>query len=241
MTNQELSNGFDVLVHSYTRFRDFDSAEPRDTVEFNEYEKSVFLTKAQEEVVLSIYNGKNSTGDSFEKTEEMRRYLSNLIMESILEPITTSSGYPLGVESNSKFFTLPENLWFITYEAVQISNGDCDSHTRLEVYPVRQDEYQRLRNNPFRGANERRALRLDLSDGVIEIVSTYTISKYYLRYLKKLSPIVLVDMPQDVSVDGVSIAAECELHESLQRKVLEYAVQRALASRGISAQEQKDK
>jgi hypothetical protein len=35
---------------------------------FDEYEKSVFLTKAQEELVIHYYTGK-ATGDSFEDTE----------------------------------------------------------------------------------------------------------------------------------------------------------------------------
>ena len=69
MTVSEFSNQFDVLVSSYTRFRDFDDREPRDTIEFDEYEKSLYLTKAQEELVLSLYNGRNSSALSFEETE----------------------------------------------------------------------------------------------------------------------------------------------------------------------------
>ena len=45
---EDFSNGFDTLVNSYRRFRDFDSMEASDTIEFDEYEKSLFLTKAQE-------------------------------------------------------------------------------------------------------------------------------------------------------------------------------------------------
>ena len=48
-------------------------------LEFDEYEKSVFLTKAQEELVISIYDGKNLSGESFENTEEARRSLSSLV------------------------------------------------------------------------------------------------------------------------------------------------------------------
>jgi len=44
MTNQEFSNEFDTLVNSYRRFKDFDDREILDSIEFNEYEKSVFLT-----------------------------------------------------------------------------------------------------------------------------------------------------------------------------------------------------
>jgi hypothetical protein len=75
MNNQEFSNQFDVLVSSYRRFRDFDNKEPRDTIEFDEFEKSFYLTKAQEEVVVNLYNGRNPYGVTFEGTEELRRYL----------------------------------------------------------------------------------------------------------------------------------------------------------------------
>lgn len=231
MQLEEFSNQFQTLVNSYVRFKNFDDQEILDSIEFDEYEKSIYLTKAQEELVLSLYNGKNSFGDSFEKTEELRRYLSNLVMESELEPITTSNGFPLGMESNSKFFTLPEDLWFITYESVIVNDGKCEGDTSLEVVPVRQDEYHKLRKNPFRGPNDRRALRLDLSEGNVEIVSKYTVTKYYLRYLKKLQPIVLVDMPNDVSVNGVSEATECMLHEGLHQRILEIAVDMALRSK----------
>ena len=227
------SNQFDVLVNSYTRFRDFDDKEPRDTIEFDEYEKSLYLTKAQEELVLSLYNGKNPYSESFEQTEEIRRYLASLVKEASLEPITTSDGRPLGMESTSKFFTLPLDLWFITYEAVIISDGKCENTSSLEVYPVRQDEYHKIKKNPFRGANDRRSLRLDLADGVVEIISKYTVTEYYVRYLKKLKPIILVNL-KDTSIDGYSEAMDCEVHESLHQRILERAVQMALQSKGYT-------
>ena len=54
MTRLEFSNQFDTLVSSYRRFRDFDSKEPLDTIEFDELEKSQFLTKAQEEIIKNL-------------------------------------------------------------------------------------------------------------------------------------------------------------------------------------------
>ena len=79
MTRKDFSNGFDTLVNSYRRFRSFDNKEATDSIEFDEYEKSFFLTKAQEEIVVELYTGKNGWNDSFESSEEMRRYLSSLI------------------------------------------------------------------------------------------------------------------------------------------------------------------
>ena len=83
MTNAELSNGFDTLVSSYRRFKDFDKQEILDSIEFDEYEKSFFLTKAQEELVMSYYDGKNIYGDSFEATEELRRQLDSLVKTKV--------------------------------------------------------------------------------------------------------------------------------------------------------------
>jgi len=231
MTTQEFSDAFDTLVSSYRRFKDFDNKEVLDSVEFNEYEKSYFLTKAQDELVIALYNGKNVSGESFESTEELRRYLSNLVKEVRLQPITNTSGLVIGIGSNSKFFTLPQDLWYITYEAVDIDGARCSALSPMDVYPVTQDDYNKTKRNPFRGANDRRALRLDLSDGVIEIVCKYIVRDYYVRYLRKPKPIVLVNMPNNLTIDGVGKKSECELHEALHQRILERAVTEALQSK----------
>lgn len=237
MTADEFSNAFDIMVSSYRRFKDFDNKEILDSIEFNEYEKSYYLTKAQEEIVTSLYNGRNQSGDSFEGTEELRRYLSNIVMEKELRPETNSSGLLLGIGSNSKFFTMPEDLWYITYEAVHISDAKCNKMSTMDVFPVTQDDYNRTKRNPFRGANDRRALRLDLADGVIEIICKYNIKDYYIRYLRKPKPIVLDNMPNHLTINGVDIKSDfknhqaCELHEAIHKKILERAVAEALQSK----------
>lgn len=234
MTIDEFSNSFDTLLSSYAPIFNFGEEASKQTITLDEYEKSVFLTKAQEEIVLSLYNGKNPYGEAFEGTEELRRYLSNLITEKYLKPITNTSGTPLGLESKSKFFTLPEDLWFITMESVVVDNCKCGAETIMKVYPVKQDEYQVIRDNPFRGANDRRALRLDLSEGNVEIICKYMITIYYIRYIKKISPIILEDLPNDLTIEGKSEASNCILHEALHQKILDRAVQLALQSRGYN-------
>ena len=235
MTINDFSSQFDVLLNSYAIPAKFGSTDNPGTIELDEYEKSLLLTKSQEDLVIGLYSGRNTFEASFEETEELRRYLANFVKEARLEPITSTAGI-IGINSNSKFFTLPDNLMFITYESVEISDGKCDGMSTLEVYPVRQDEYNRIKKNPFRGANDRRALRLDLSEGVIEIVSKYTVSSYYLRYLRKLAPIVLADFGDEQSIEGVSSISECELPESVHQRILERAVMLALQSRGYLAQ-----
>lgn len=236
MRVDEFSNGFDVLVDSYRRLRDFDSREAGDTIEFNEYEKSLYLTYAQEELVLGLYNGRNMLGESFEETEELRRYLSNLVTEATITP--AGSDTPIGMGEESTFFLLPDGsgtepaVWFITYESVKVSDGRCGDGTVLDVYPTTQDEYNKIKRNPFRGANDRRALRLDLKGNVAEIVCKYHVTEYYIRYMKKLKPIILADLPNGLTIEQCNTITACELHESLHQKILEMAVSMALRSRG---------
>lgn len=232
MDNDAFSHEFDVKVNAYAFSPQLGDEATKQTLAFNEYEKSVWLTKAQEEEVLGLYKGSTGSG-SFEETEELRRYLANLIGEDKLSPIENTSGI-LGLDSRSKFFTLPEDLWFITYEAVDVESWKCGRPASMEVVPVTQDEYHKLKKNPFRGANDRRALRLDLSDGVIEIVCKYEVTDYYVRYLKKLKPIILIDLEDNLSINNEVIATECELHETLQQRILDRAVHLAVQSKNFN-------
>lgn len=232
MTIQEFSDSFDTLLNSYSLSAQEGEEASKQLITLDEYEKSVFLTKAQNEIVLSYYSGKNTYGESFESTEEVRRYLANLIVESTLKPITNTNGIVLGINSKSKFFTLPEDTWFITYEAVTIDDAKCPDKSILKVIPVKQDEYLNIKDNPFRGANDRRALRLDLSEGNIEIVSKYNVTSYYLRYLRKPTPIILIDLPDGLIIEEESKKSECELHTALHQKILERAVTLAIQSKG---------
>lgn len=232
MTIQEFSDSFDVLVSSYDVKASFGDQVSREDIAFNEYEKSVFLTLFQEELITSLYNGRTALATSFEETEEMRRYLANIVMESKLNPIDNSSGTLYGMGSNSKFFTLPSDVWFITYESIAASDSKCEALSNIEVVPVTQDEYHKVKKNPFRGANSRRALRLDLADGVVEIVSTYNISSYYLRYLRKPQPIILTDLSgTGLTINNKTGPLGCELHEALHNKILDGAVTMALQSK----------
>lgn len=223
MTLENFSDGMSTLLNSHG---------VGDQIVLDEYEKSFFLTKAEQDIALSLYDGKNVSGDSFEKSEELRRWFSNLIGEETLEPMTEGVDGLIGVEEYSEFFQLPDDLDFITYESVTSVKSCGKKLLTQDVYPVTQDEYHRTKRNPFRGANDRRALRLDLSDNVVEVVSIYPIHSYYIRYIKKLEPIILRDLPEGMEIMGKSWAMNCQLHESLHQKILDRAVELAIQSRG---------
>ena len=69
MTTQEFSIEFDILYNNLAS----NAAPP-----LNEYEKSVFLTKAQSDIVIELYSGRNNLGLAYDSTEEAREYLASL-------------------------------------------------------------------------------------------------------------------------------------------------------------------
>lgn len=235
MTTEEFSNEFDVLINSYSRYKDFDNKEILDSIEFNEYEKSLFLTQAQEDLVREFYNGKNIFYDSFEKTEEVRRYLSSLIRTNQIDECTNACVHDK-ISQDSKIFILPSDIWFITYEQVIFNDttlGCLDSSTG-GVIPISQDNYYRISRNPFRRPGKTRVLRLDIDGNAIEIISKYGISKYVVRYIAQPSPIILESLPNNLSINGVNMKTDCSLHIALHKMVLERAVQKALKSKIIN-------
>lgn len=225
MTNEEFSNEFDNLVNKNIAKPFGVDSTP---LEFDEYEKSMFLTKAQESVVISLYRG-TLTGDSFEKTEELRRYLNELIKTYT----TTNKVENEGLTDNSYFFDIPDDVWFITYESAvsQDERLGCAKGTVMEVVPTAQDDLYKTSRNPFRGPNKRRVLRLDVEGKVVELISKFDIDKYQIRYLAKPEPIILIDLPEDLSINGLTKKTECILNPAIHRVILETAVNLALKSR----------
>ena len=236
MTLEEFSNGFDTLVNSYRRFKDFDKQEILDSIEFDEFEKSFYLTRAQEEVVVNLYNGRNPYGVSFEGTEELRRYLESLVKTKIYSVEDAESD--TGVSKTSIFFKLPTDLAFITLEQVTYNDDTlgCYNGSIASVYPVSQDEYEKVKNNPFRGPTKYKVIRLDPGNNLVELVSKYSIGEYLIRYLSKPNPIILETLPNDLTINGENSWRECELNPVLHDTILTRAVQLALQSKGVSVE-----
>lgn len=244
MTNKDFSDTFTTLVNSYSNQTQFGSQASLGDITVDEYEKSVFLTMAQNDIVTGLYSGKNTYGHSFETTEEMRRQLESLVKTKLYETSTdavapnANTGEPVSV--TSLFFHLPDSLLYIVYEQVTISEGSdsryrCFNGNTIRVYPVRHDEYNVIADNPFRGPSRFKALRIDSGNGYVELVSKLGISKYLIRYLSKPEPIILEDLPDGVTIEGESLEKECKLNSLLHQAILERAVMLALRSKGINA------
>lgn len=236
MTNRELSDRFDVLVNAYNIQQ---GPGIQDYLAFDEYEKSVFLTQALADFVVSFYDGKNPHGNIFEKTEEDRRFLNSLVKTKTITqqtvPYPTQEGISTGT-NNSYFYTLPSDLLFITYEQVRMSVKEqyVKSRTAL-VVPITQDDFYKTAQNPFRGPSQKRVLRLDFHDNIIELVSKNPIVSYQVRYVRKPNPIILIDLPDGLEIWGKHEETPCELSDATHEWILNRAVQLALSSKNVGA------
>lgn len=239
MNIQEFSDGFTTLLNSYLIKPEFGEQDSVYKVTCNEYEKSLFLTLTQEEIVEALYKG-TLMGVSFEKTEEMRRKLDALVKTTLL----TSVDEAFTQIGDSIFFALPVDMMFITLEQIVYGNdlSECLKGKRIAVKPVTQDEYNRIKDNPFRGVTDNRALRLDYgkvtSNRYVEILTKYPDgAKYYLKYLAKPEPIILEDLTDTgLYINGEQSAQTCKLDTTLHKLILERAVLMALRVKGINTE-----
>lgn len=222
MTPSEFSDEFDVLLNSHSQANQF--GEAQSIIELDEYEKSVFLTEAQEQIVKELYKG-YPLGNSFEKTEELRRSLDSLIKTARLSPIASQQGLGYSI-----MFELPEDVWFITYESAMLDDDSagCINGTELQVIPMTQDEWNRASRNPFRKPSRRKAIRLDSGNLLVELISEHNLGTYIVRYLSRPKPIILEDL-EGLSINGQTDKTECELNSVTHRAILERAVQLALS------------
>jgi hypothetical protein len=232
MTTEEFSSAFDTLLSSYNNTSEFGDTHSRADIVLDEYEKSLFLTEAQDQIIIELYSGRNDKLSSFEKTEELRANLRNLIKTAT---IAASSETYSGLSEYSKFFKLPSDILFITYEAATIGDesAGCKNGKTIAVIPVTQDEFHRVMENPFKQANKRRALRLDSGLDIVEVISKYNLTSYTVRYISKPKPIVLTNLSEmSVFPEVEGKETNCELDSVLHRPILERAVLLAINSRG---------
>ena len=194
----------------------------------NEYEKSVLLTKAQDEVLKNYFNPKgNKYQEGFDGSAKRQIDFSGLI--SIKEG-TLLNGQA-GFDFRAKIYRMPEDVFLIINETLTTDTGV------KQVVPISFDEYSRLMSRPYKEPLKYQAWRL-VTEGsgsdniIVELIphSGETVSKYTIRYVRRPKPIVLVDLASeygDVSINGVSTISECELNPLIHEEILQRAVEMA--------------
>jgi hypothetical protein len=214
MTLQEFSIEFDIRYNN-----SMSNMAPG----LSEYEKSTYLTNAQDMIVLNYYNG--TTGKAFEENELMRSFLHTLITQK-----TETFEQP---ELNPTVSLNIDDVLFIIYEEASLAN-DCNSQFEVEVTPVTYEDLHRIRKNPFKGPSKTRVLRIDEggSNRDLKLISKYPIQSYICKYLKNPPPIILEDLSEGLSIKRQRNAQESILPPFVHSEILDTAVALAKAAWG---------
>ena len=220
MNVQEFSNSFDTLLQPYIAKESFSE---QNNLAFDEYEKSIFLTKAQEQIVLELYQ-------ELEQSEEVRKYLSNLIKTDNYAPIGEQDEALINSNFKSYKVEISNDILFMIYEQCTLSDeNNCINNKIVSVVPTIHDDLDKVLKNPFKSPNSRKVIRLDF-DNKIELISKYNISNYKIRYLKKPNPIILVKL-EDLNIDKKQEVSNGETNPILHERIVQRAVQLAVQSK----------
>lgn len=223
MTNPELSNEFDVLYNNITS---------NQAPGLDEYEKSVFLTKAQDEVVKSYFNPKlNKPTEGYDGNEK-RQIDFSMIMRTV--SYTNFEAATFDNRPNSKRVALDTDIMMFINEFLDVNRKGLENPIRLTVVPLNYREYARLMSKPYKRPLQYQAWRIidnSNSKNYVELIAgpNDTIIKYAIRYVKRPRAIILSNL-EGVTLDGKSIAQPCELDPILHYEILQRAVELAKAA-----------
>lgn len=220
MTNQEFSNEFDVL---------YNNIMSNQAPGLDEYEKSVFLTKAQDEVIKNYFNPKgNKYQEGFDGNEKRQIDFSMITKSTSYSTFLAAS---VDDRINSKSVSLADDIMMIINEFVDVTrSGDS---VRLTVVPLNYKEYARLMSKPFKRPLKFQAWRIldNASTNKAELVvgPIDSITKYTIRYIKRPRAIILSTL-EGVTLDGQTSEQTCELDPILHQEILQRAVELAKAA-----------
>ena len=249
MTVQEFSNEFDILYNNITS---------NQAPGLDEYEKSVFLTKAQDEIVRRYFNPKeNKNMEGFDGSEKRQIDFSTITKVQILYkdgvdygntgvmptldeeytqptiPNTSLKGESLfDPHSNAVSVDLSDcNIMMILNEITKVSRSETDIH--LITIPISYTEYTRLMSKPYKHPIKSQAWRLINNNGVnkadIIIGPNDTFKSYKIRYVERPKPIILTKL-SGLTIGGQSEEATCQLDPILHQEILQRAVELAKAT-----------
>lgn len=165
MTTQEFSNEFDVL---------YNNIMSNQAPGLDEYEKSIFLTKAQEELVRDYFNSRNVKNAQGFDDNQKRQYDFSTLLSSITLPdfidtyralsVRGSVTYNTIFDSRAKIYIAPSDLFLVINESIEDS-----AKRRYSVLPISYDEYNRLMLKPYGFPLKRQAWRI-ISDRTSSLV-----------------------------------------------------------------------
>lgn len=227
MTIQEFSNEFDVL---------YNNMMSNQAPGLDEYEKSVFLTKAQSEIIKNYFNPKcNKHQEGFDDSQKRQVDFSKLMKtyaSSGTAPTPTSF---FGNVTGAYKITWPNDVFVVVNEVVDVTKKGESRKYRLQVIPIKYDEYLRVSSKPYKQPLKNQAWRIINGENDINLIvghlNSVSPDGYHIRYVKHPKPIIL----ENLDGSGLSINKEtnemgCELDPEIHPEILQRAVELARAA-----------
>ena len=155
MTTTEFSNQFDLL---------YNNISSNQAPGLNEYEKSVFLTKAQDEIVKNYFQAEsngNTTKKGFDDSAIRQMDLSDLIMSKTLteeneEPDVDPRALVYKISKDDRvYIIINESLYLMVNQ-----EGKLKVNGIRQVVPIKYTEYMRLMSKPFKEPLKNMAWRI---------------------------------------------------------------------------------
>lgn len=221
MTAEEMDNMFDVLYNNITS---------NQAPGLNAYEKSIFLTKAQDEILKNYFNPKskgNNTQEGFDGNA--KRQIDFSMLTTVASTRSSRFSAPLfDTRSNTKSVLLPSDMMMVINEVAEVDRND--ERVLLQVVPVKFDEYSRLMSKPYKRPLKYQAWRLINSNTAnradIVIGPSDSMAKYTIRYIRRPKPIIVSDL-DGLTIEGDGSQSGCELDPILHEEILQRAVELA--------------
>ena len=229
MTIPEFSNEFDVL---------YNNVMSNQAPGLDEYEKSVFLTKAQSEIIKNYFNPKgNKYQEGFDGSQKRQVDFSKLMKtyaSSGTAPAPTSF---FGNVTGAYKITWPDDVFVVVNEVVDVTKKD-DSNSRkyrLQVIPIKYDEYLRVSSKPYKQPLKNQAWRIINGENDINLIvghlNNVSPNGYHIRYVKHPKPIILESLDgSGLSINNETNEMGCELDPEIHPEILQRAVELAKAA-----------
>lgn len=223
MTTGEFSKEFDI------RFNQINSNL---AYSVDDYEKSVYLTRAQEQILDNYFNPKgNKYQEGFDGSEKRQIDFSSLVS------VYTTSTEKVGVTAfttRGLVFEINDDVFKVLNETFQYKNA-AGTTFNTSVFPIDYKEYQKVLSKPYQSPPNRQSWRLVRSGAitgklVVEIVPKSNIDNtkaftYAVRYVQRPTPIVVAALTGGKTVNGVSAQTECILPAEIHDEILNRAIE----------------
>ena len=227
MTANEFSQEFDIL---------YNNIASNQAPGLTEYEKSVFLTKAQDEIIKNYFTDKPNGNKYQEGIEDSaKRYSDFSCLITVKSIQAQAHSDETSIDARGQICTLPEDLMISLNERFKVGE------TEYQVIPLTLAEYQKLMSRPSGDPLKRQVWKLmgnsATGNGSIEIIPHWrdartTTNKLIIRYVRRPYPIIIEPLTeQGLTINGKQEpdagTEACELAKELHPEILQRAVELA--------------